>query len=92
MAINSSIQTLKTYVEMMVRYRIWSICGLIVVCSVIWFSQAEASNRVKTVSIIAVMFAVGWVGTIIAVPVLNKQIGQLEVDELKKKSSTNKKW
>ncbi len=90
MAQNSSIQTLKTYVEMMVRYRIWSICGIVVLCSVIWFSSPESGNRQKTVSIIAVMFLVGWAATFVAVPMLKKQIDQLETDD--KQRNSPKKW
>ncbi len=75
---------------MMVRYRIWSICALMVVCAVIWFSSPEVGNRQKTVSIIAVLFLVGWAATFVAVPILNKQIDQLETDE--KQKSTGKKW
>jgi hypothetical protein len=89
MAANQSIQTFKTYVEMMVRYRIWSICVAIVVCSVIWFSQAENSNRIKIVSVIAVFFVVGWTGTFIAVPMLNNSISKME-EEDKKKSAPKK--
>lgn len=90
MPANQSIQTFKTYVEMMVRYRIWSICVVIVICSVIWFSQAETSNRLKIVSAIGVCFVIGWIGTFIAVPLLNKSIGQMEAED--KQKGIKKKW
>ncbi|MBS1954634.1 MAG: hypothetical protein JST89_10625 [Cyanobacteria bacterium SZAS-4] len=90
MPANQSIQTYKTYVEMMVRYRIWSICAVIVLCSVIWFSQAESSNRLKIVSAIGVLFAIGWAGTFVAVPLLNRSIGQME--EADKKKGIKKNW
>jgi hypothetical protein len=90
MPANQSIQTFKTYVEMMVRYRIWSICVVIIVCSVIWFSQAENSNRLKIVSAIAACFVVGWLGTFVAVPMLNKSIAQMEAED--KRKAGPKKW
>lgn len=84
MAINSSIQTLKTYVEMMVRYRIWSVCVAVILCAVIWFASPEAGSRQKTVSIIGVLFLIGWACTFFIVPMLQKQIDELENDEKKK--------
>ena len=90
MPANQSIQTFKTYVEMMVRYRIWSICVVIVVCSVIWFSQAENSNRLKIVSAIGVLFVIGWAGTFNAVPILNNSINRMEKED--KQKGVKKKW
>ena len=83
---SNSLRTLKTYVEMITRYRIWSICGIIVVCSLIWFASPEAGNRGRTVSIVAVMFFIGFGASFIAVPMLNKQIAEIEADENKRKN------
>lgn len=75
---------------MMVRYRIWSICVVIVVCSVIWFSQAENSNRLKIVSAIGILFVIGWAGTFVAVPMLNNSINRMEEED--KQKGIKKKW
>lgn len=87
MVANQSIQVFKTYVEMIVRYRIWSICVVIILCSLIWFSQPEGSKRIQIVSAIGIIFAVGWVGTFAAVPMLNSAIEKMELEDKRRDKS-----
>lgn len=91
MVANQSIQTFKTYIEMIVRYRIWSICVVIILCSLIWFSQPESSKRVQIVSAIGIIFAIGWVGSFIVVPMLNTSIEKMELEDKRREKRDGKR-
>ncbi len=72
---------------MIVRYRIWSICVVIILCSLIWFSQPESNKRIQIVSAIGIIFAVGWVGSFLVVPLLKNSIEKMESEDKRRDKS-----